>query len=151
MVESPGKSSGIYDGDYGAPNYGSTASLTGMSSSIIMSFLSHLIYFVANAQNTIASTTESRFSEGHEATTGHGLDSSTLQGDPAGAAAPQEYKPPFYLRRWFFVTGIILGALGLALLFVILYPVVKAIAQLVVNRSVLNVDQALISNPQNGS
>lgn len=49
------------------------------------------------------------------------------------------------------MTGLVLGALGLALLFIILYPVVKAIAQLVVNRSVLNVDQAMISNPQNGS
>jgi len=60
-------------------------------------------------------------------------------------------KPPIYLRRWFIITGLIGGAVGLALLFIVLWPVVKAIAQLVVNRSVLNIDQAIITNPQNGS
>jgi hypothetical protein len=69
----------------------------------------------------------------------------------AATAQPQAYKPPFYLRPWFVVTGLIVGALGLGLLFIMLYPVVKAIAQLVVNRSVLNVDMAMITNPQNGS
>lgn len=44
-----------------------------------------------------------------------------------------------------------MGALGLAMLFVLLYPLVKAIAQLVVDRSVLNIDVAAITSPQNGT
>ena len=69
----------------------------------------------------------------------------------AAAAQSQPYKSPFYRRPWFVITGLIVDALGLALLFIILYPVVKAIAQLVVNRAVLNIDVAMITNPQNDS
>ena len=64
---------------------------------------------------------------------------------------------PFYkkkgwwkTRRWL-ITWAILAALGIALLFIILFPVIRAIAQLVVNRSVLNVDTAAITNPGNTS
>jgi hypothetical protein len=74
-----------------------------------------------------------------------------LEDDTQPTAQPQAYKPPFYLRPWFIVTGLVVGALGLALLFIILYPVVRAVAQLVVNRSVLNIDVAKITNPTNNS
>jgi hypothetical protein len=99
----------------------------------------------------------SRFSEAKGITTGEGNEvtnenaATTAATGGAAANQPQAYKPPFYLRPWFIVTGLVAGTLGLALLFIILYPVVKAIAQLVVNRSVLNVDVAMITNPQNDS
>jgi hypothetical protein len=103
--------------------------------------------------------TESRFSEGPGSMSGEHNENADSDATATGAAAaaatpapaPQTSKPPIYRRRWFIVTGVILGAVGLALLFIVLWPVVKAIAQLVVNRSVLNIDQAIITNPQNGS
>ncbi|KZT27986.1 hypothetical protein NEOLEDRAFT_1129882 [Neolentinus lepideus HHB14362 ss-1] len=60
-------------------------------------------------------------------------------------------KPPLWKRRWFIITNIVLSLLGIALLFILLFPVVTAIAQHVVNVSVLNIDKASIQNPQNTS
>ncbi|KAI0739355.1 hypothetical protein C8Q80DRAFT_1123812 [Daedaleopsis nitida] len=91
--------------------------------------------------------------------TGHGA----LAGGAAGAAADDEIrpedvpreqpppKPPLYKRKWFIITNIIAALLGIAILFILLYPVVHAIAQHIVNVSVLNVDQAQIINPTNNS
>ncbi|KAL4074292.1 hypothetical protein J3A83DRAFT_4234939 [Scleroderma citrinum] len=64
-------------------------------------------------------------------------------------AAPQ--KSPLYKRRWFRVTSVIGVLLGIALLFIILFPVVKAIVQYVVNQSQLDVTTAAITNPSNTS
>ncbi|KAF8891683.1 hypothetical protein BD779DRAFT_1661547 [Infundibulicybe gibba] len=49
---------------------------------------------------------------------------------------------------WYY--ELILVPLGIALLFIILFPVIKAIVQLVVNRSQISVDSASISQAQNG-
>lgn len=65
-------------------------------------------------------------------------------------SAPAQ-KTPFYKTRKFIICQIITWILAIVLIFVLLYPVVKAIAQLVVNRSVLNVEQARIISPSNGS
>lgn len=65
------------------------------------------------------------------------------------AAAPATI--PFYKRRWFLVSTIIMVLLGIALLFIILFPVLRAIVELVVKRSNLHVDLASITQPQNGS
>lgn len=46
---------------------------------------------------------------------------------------------------------LIIIPLGIALLFILLFPVVKAIAQLLVNKSTLDIQSAIITNPQNGS
>jgi len=124
-------------------------------SAFIYIFLSSPLTSYDHAANA-AGPGASRFSEVHGTTTGE--EDEVTQGAAAtavaGAAAagqPQAYKPPYYLRPWFIVTSLVVGALGLALLFIILYPVVKAIAQLVVDRSVLNIDVAMITTPQNNS
>lgn len=66
----------------------------------------------------------------------------------AGAAAA---KVPYYKRRKFWICQGVFAAFGITLLFVLLFPVVKAIAQHVVNVSVLNIDTAQIINPTNSS
>ncbi|KAI0821788.1 hypothetical protein BC628DRAFT_1341231 [Trametes gibbosa] len=67
---------------------------------------------------------------------------------PRPVAAP---KPPLYKRRWFVITNVVLACLGIAILFILLYPVVHAIAQHIVNVSVLNVDRVALVNPTNNS
>ncbi|KII92866.1 hypothetical protein PLICRDRAFT_102438 [Plicaturopsis crispa FD-325 SS-3] len=75
---------------------------------------------------------------------------SAKEGDAAApAAAATAVKPPFYRQKWFKIANAILIPIGIALLFILLYPVVKAVSQLVLNRAVLNVDTASISSPQN--
>jgi hypothetical protein len=56
---------------------------------------------------------------------------------------------PFYKKRWFILSRIIIIPLGIALLFIILFPVVRAIVPLVVKRSELDVQVAVITQPQN--
>ena len=73
-----------------------------------------------------------------------------MGGDASDTApAPEQPKPPFYKRRWFIISQAIIIPLGIVLLFVLLFPIVTAIVQLVVNRSQLGVDVATISAPQN--
>jgi hypothetical protein len=60
-------------------------------------------------------------------------------------------KKPFYKRRWFIISQVIACFVGIGLLFVLLFPVVKAIAQHIVNVSELNVDRVMISEPTNTS
>ncbi|KAI0668274.1 hypothetical protein C8Q78DRAFT_1081656 [Trametes maxima] len=60
-------------------------------------------------------------------------------------------KPPLYKRRWFIITNVVGACLGIAILFILLYPVVHAIAQHIVNVSVLNVDRVAITKPTNNS
>jgi hypothetical protein len=70
---------------------------------------------------------------------------------PAPAATTAEAPVPLYKRRWFIIANIIMIPIGIALLFVLLFPVVSAIAQMVINRSVLNVQLAEINEPQNNT
>ncbi|KAG8213773.1 hypothetical protein J3R82DRAFT_10484 [Butyriboletus roseoflavus] len=78
---------------------------------------------------------------------------------PLTAAAPTELeqpsqpappKPPLYRRRWFiiFVIG---NCLGIVLLFIMLFPVVKAIIQDIVNGTTLDITSAAITSPTNTS
>lgn len=60
-------------------------------------------------------------------------------------------KIPFYKRRWFLIFQTIACLVGIGLLFVLLYPVVKAIAQHIVDSSSLNVDRVVIAGPTNTS
>ena len=60
-------------------------------------------------------------------------------------------KKPFYKRRWFIISQVIACFVGIGLLFVLLFPVIKAIAQHIVNVSKLNVDRVMISEPTNTS
>ncbi|TFY75371.1 hypothetical protein EWM64_g8642 [Hericium alpestre] len=79
-------------------------------------------------------------------------DATAAPGLGAGAATPATVTgTPFYKTRMFMVSQIIAALVGIGLLFVILYPVVSAIAQHVVDVSVLNVDNVAIIQPSNGS
>jgi hypothetical protein len=69
-----------------------------------------------------------------------GLQSTT----PAGAATP------FYKKRWFLVSQVV-AIVGIGLLFVLLYSVVKAIVQHIVNVSQLNIDRVAVVRPTNTS
>jgi hypothetical protein len=60
-------------------------------------------------------------------------------------------KKPFYKRRWFIISQVTACFVGIGLLFVLLFPVIKAIAQHIVNVSKLNVDRVMISEPTNTS
>ncbi|KAJ7928639.1 hypothetical protein B0H13DRAFT_1968281 [Mycena leptocephala] len=84
----------------------------------------------------------SRFSEGPVATSG-------AAGQPA--APGQQPRQPFYKKRGFIISQLIIIPLGIALLFILLFPVVRAIVQLVVNRSQLSVQVAAITAPANNS
>ncbi|KAL0580357.1 hypothetical protein V5O48_000210 [Marasmius crinis-equi] len=149
-MEHARRSSGIYDGSFAA--HGSSTSVTGLA---------------ANA----AAPAGSRFSEprddGVARTTGAGVqpqssygagndpfanpNASTSSHERPSQAAQQAPQLPIYKRKWFRWCAIISIPLGIALLFIILFPVVKAIVQLTVNKSHLGVDVAQISNPQNNS
>jgi hypothetical protein len=77
-----------------------------------------------------------------------------LEGDVATAApvvASAAPKPPLYKRRWFIFTSVVGACLGIALLFIILFPVLKAIVQDVVNKAQLDITTAAITNPTNTS
>lgn len=74
--------------------------------------------------------------------------SQSLEIQNAGHASE---KKPFYKRRWFIISQVIACFVGIGLLFVLLFPVVKAIAQHIVNVSELNVDRVTISEPTNNS
>lgn len=76
----------------------------------------------------------------------------TPQGANAAAVstAPAE-KLPFYKRRWFIIASLIGVFLGIPLLFIILFPVLKVIAQSIVNKAALNIQTAAIQVPQNAT
>ncbi|KAK7064212.1 hypothetical protein R3P38DRAFT_3165227 [Favolaschia claudopus] len=86
----------------------------------------------------------SRFSEGQTITSGGN------QSNPA-VPAQQQPKTPFYKKRAFIISQLIIIPLGIVLLFVLLFPVVRAIVQSVVNKSTLDVQVADITSPTNGS
>src|SRR6266404_8249385 len=64
-----------------------------------------------------------------------------------GASKPK----PCYKRPWVLISQVIACLVGIGLLFVLLFPVVKAIAQHIVDVSKLNVDRVVISQPTNTS
>ncbi|KAI6135778.1 hypothetical protein EV401DRAFT_1898270 [Pisolithus croceorrhizus] len=72
-------------------------------------------------------------------------------GARTATAAAVVHKPPLYKRRWFRIASVIGALLGIALLFIILFPVVKAIIQYVVNEAELDISTAAIINPSNAS
>ncbi|KAH7108191.1 hypothetical protein BKA62DRAFT_764259 [Auriculariales sp. MPI-PUGE-AT-0066] len=76
---------------------------------------------------------------------------SGAMGTTTPTTVPPPQKTPFWKTRKFIICQIISFLLFIVILFVLLFPVVKAIAQLVVNRSTLQIDSAQIISPQNGS
>jgi len=93
-----------------------------------------------------AGTTPTGASVGEHDVTEHPGD-----GDPAATGAVSLEKTPFYKSRRFLISQAIAIPAGIGLLFVMLFPVVKAIAQHIVNVSKLNVDRVVISEPVNAS
>lgn len=69
----------------------------------------------------------------------------------ATAAPPPGKNIPFYKKRKFIISQLILAPLAMALLFIILFPVVRAIAALVIKRSNLDVQSVFITEPVNSS
>lgn len=66
-------------------------------------------------------------------------------------SVPFYRKPGWWKSRNVIICQLVTACLGIALLFIILFPVVRAIAQHVVNASVLNIDESAITNPGNDS
>ncbi|KAG2078952.1 hypothetical protein BDR04DRAFT_1124058 [Suillus decipiens] len=58
---------------------------------------------------------------------------------------------PLYKRKSFIIISIVGACLGIALLFIILFPVLRAIVQYTINRSTLNIQRAAILSPSNTS
>lgn len=74
--------------------------------------------------------------------------------DPAQAtvgASGASTQTPFYRKRSFLISQAIGALVGIGLFFVLLYPVVRAIAQHVVDASTLNIDRVAIAQPSNTS
>ncbi|KZV76329.1 hypothetical protein PENSPDRAFT_747787 [Peniophora sp. CONT] len=73
-------------------------------------------------------------------------------GEKGGAGvAPVIEGTPFYKQRWFIISQLITALIAIGLLFVILYPVIHAIAQHIVGASVINIDTVAINSPTNES
>jgi len=135
------RSSGIQEVDYGSTHsLDSAASLTGHAA------------IPAGARFSegtgVARTTGTGVPPGGAVAAGDAPHWDQSSAPPAAAPAPVV---PFYKKRWFIISQIILIPLSIALLFILLFPVVRAIAQLVVKRSQLGVDVATISQPQNNT
>ncbi|ESK92921.1 hypothetical protein Moror_8994 [Moniliophthora roreri MCA 2997] len=83
----------------------------------------------------------------------HPSDNASTDATTDGNQQQQAQQPhvPFYKRRKFIICQLIAIPLGIALLFILLFPVVKAIVQLTVNKSDLQVESAAISSPQNNT
>jgi hypothetical protein len=64
-------------------------------------------------------------------------------------ATAQAEKLPFYKRRWFIISSFIGVFFGIPLLFIILFPVLKVIAQSIVDKAALNIQTSAIQVPQN--
>ncbi|GJJ06156.1 hypothetical protein Clacol_000345 [Clathrus columnatus] len=108
---------------------------------------------------------EERGSALYEQMEGHGSDTAlaTTAAVPAGwdvgdvgapntpGAPPTPKKTPFWKKKKFLIAQAIIWPLVIVLIFVFLFPVVRAIAQLIINRSQLDVTSATISNPTNNS
>lgn len=74
--------------------------------------------------------------------------------DPADSdpvPLPTPSRVPFYKRKWFIIAQIILAPIGFAMIFILLWPVVRAVVQLIVNKATLDIQVATISDPRNSS
>ncbi|KAG8833980.1 hypothetical protein FRC17_009762 [Serendipita sp. 399] len=69
--------------------------------------------------------------------------------------APDQTKPaqgvPFYKRRGFIICQIVTAIIGIIMLFLMLWPIVRAIAQHVLNVSHMNIESSVIESPENGT
>jgi len=77
-----------------------------------------------------------------------GHESHPSESEKAVVATP---KIPFYKRRNFIICQIVFGIIGIVMIFVMLFPVVRAIAQHVLDVSDLHIESSVIQSPSNGS
>jgi len=75
----------------------------------------------------------------------------TADQPPATTPASAVPHVPFYKKRKFIISQIIIIPLGIALLFILLFPVVRAIAELILKRATLDIQGAVITRPVNNS
>ncbi|KAG6820875.1 hypothetical protein H0H93_010219 [Arthromyces matolae] len=75
----------------------------------------------------------------------------TFTDAPVQTTIPTSNNIPFYKKRRFIISQLILIPLVIALIFILLFPVVRAIIQLVIKRSQLDLENAIISQPQNAT
>ncbi|KAF5386260.1 hypothetical protein D9615_002421 [Tricholomella constricta] len=140
------RSSGIQGANYGSTqSLNSEASLRGHAAVPAGSRFSEGTGF---AQTTPVGVAPAAAGAGPETRIGTGAASPWDQ----PSAPPADASPvPFYKKRWFIISQIILIPLGITLLFVMLFPVVRAIVQLVVKRTQLDIQVAIISEPRNNT
>jgi hypothetical protein len=157
-------SSGIYDyGDFASIASRSTASLRGaLTFSTSNIFAKTYTHGKGNAEppaqsgqdaSGVARTTPAGVAVGTGAAATVAGGNNSFGYHAQRAAPPPVLAPPphvpFYKKRWFKISQIILIPLNIALIFILLFPVVRAIVQLVVNKSYIGVDVAAITSPQN--
>lgn len=75
----------------------------------------------------------------------------TLAMDSDPVPPPTPARVPFYKRKWFIIAQIITAPIGFAMIFILLWPVVRAVVQLIVNKATLDIQVATISDPTNSS
>lgn len=66
-------------------------------------------------------------------------------------AATEPKKIPFYKRRNFIICQIVTAIIGIIMIFVLLWPVVRAIAQHVLDVSEMHIETSVIQSPSNES
>ncbi len=146
--------SGVYNPDIGNPTQQSFDSQEGLRGLLLFFPLlkTFLTFFLAHAAapagGYITTGTPGAALSGWNddvPTASAGLD---VGSTPAAATIP---KQPFYKRRWFIISQIILIPLSIALLFILLFPVVRAIIALVIKRTNLDIQAVVITQPVNGS
>jgi len=117
------RSSGIADTPHASnQSLASGASLRGASSPFSLSSRSNSL------QEHAAPIAGSRFSEGQNVSS---------PAPPAGLPRDASTSQPFYKKPWFIISQIVMIPIGIALLFILLFPVVRAVVQLIVNKSTL--------------
>lgn len=152
QIHSARRSSGIYDD--GSTH--SAASLRGATHSLLTyifqtTVLGHAADFAGTnvTEGTAITRTTSVGVVPEGAVASSGFEATELPSDRDGVPPAAPPPQPFYKKRWFIISQIIIIPLSIAFLFILLFPVLRAIAQLVVNKSTLDVQVATISHPQN--
>jgi len=87
------------------------------------------------------------FTESRDDECDHTGDPPSVKGDHGGASK----ETSLYRKPSFLICQAVTLVIGIGLLFLLLYPVVNAIAQHIVNVSKLNVDRVAIAGPANTS
>ncbi len=142
-------SSGVYDATYGSsPSSASNASLRGDFKVSVTPSLKTNQSIIGHAVPT-GFTTPAGVPTGVDAAKPTSAMDHRANSDPFSPLT--RARVPFYRRKWFIITQIVLAPIGFAMIFILLWPVVRAVIQLVVNRSTLDIQVATVSGATNNS